>query len=153
MCIISPICKIWSALHILHILHIDHIQHIILLVLIRIEHCSTPCVFRSPTPTRDTSSFTPPFWLGILNTLVTCASPRFRLWRRHCGGPIARTWCLYARPGYPRALLSSGWVTFGSASCFSCSKYVQEQTLGWRTSIVPMSLCWRSTTVQEDQVI
>jgi hypothetical protein len=48
------------------------------------------------------------------------------------------------------------WVTFGSASCSSCWKYVQKQTLGsvgWRTAIVPMSLCWRSTMVQEHQVI
>ena len=38
-------------------------------------------------------------------------------------------------------------------SCSSCSNYVQKQTLEWWSSIVPMSLCWRSTVGQEDQVI
>ncbi len=73
--------------------------------------------------------------------------------RGNCSRPIARTWCLSARPGYLMALSSSGSITYGSANFCSCWKSIQRQTLACSTTSASMFQCWNSTRAHGNQVI
>ena len=120
---------------------------------IRTGHCWTLCVFNSPTTTRVTLSFTPPYSLVILNMRVTCEYRHCHLCQSKCIGPIAKTWCLSDPLASLKARFSWGWITSGSASCCYCLKSVQWPTQGCMSTSVLLFLCWRSTKDHGNQVI
>jgi hypothetical protein len=127
------------------ILHIDNFSY-------RTRHCLTHCVCKNSTPRGGTLAFIQPSWLGMQNILVRCTFLVGRWHERYCSRLTAKTDCSSARLKFPKALFSSELIISGSVNCFCCSRLKPRPMQGWKSTRVPLFLCWRSTKATDVQV-
>ncbi len=66
---------------------------------------------------------------------------------------VFKTWCSSGRQESLTALFNSEKIISGSARCSFFSQSIRRPTLGWKRTIFPMFLSWRSKKVTGDQVI